>query len=284
MVQARTKACAALVLSLLVSLSGATDLRVVSKSNLERTGYLITVDRNAPRAINAAKVLQRSGFTVVAVTAIPAKSKRRSCRLTMSKALKLLIAADDEWGYIFQEDIARNEWTTTLPDIVNYEKADPDYVYLGVCMDWHGTPPSISSHHHSNEIGKYVVACGKCAHAQGVSKQGAKKILSWFKQQDDAYTQKANSIAGWDKTPEGEAAGLDDRSFDAPVMKMCLKHGGYPVVKNSEVSPWDRSHRGLFYQDRKEYPTTIDATKKSGCAWKDGKFDCASIENKGGRR
>jgi hypothetical protein len=227
--------------------------RALGHSSLyTRTAYLTTADPNSVRARSSATLLQKIGFGVVFVEVdanVPArisKTKRLGkCKEASMKALQMVLdAPGDAWGYIFQDDIALVDDTDpagAMEQIVKAETLTGLYNFLGVCgpVPWYKLHDG--KHYEHIALEKEVKlekekarTCGKCFHAQGVSKRGAAELLKI-------------------------AAASPMRSIDTIVQGWCVREdvAGFDVVGMELRSPENRNHRGLFYQARTKFESII---------------------------
>jgi hypothetical protein len=221
--------------------------RALGHSSLyTRTAYLTTADPNSVRARSSAALLQKVGFGVVFVEADAiTKTKLGNCKEASMKALQMVLdAPGDAWGYIFQDDIALVDDTDpvgAMEQIVKAETVTGLYNFLGVCgpVPWYKLHDGKHYEHRALEKEEKLEkeksrTCGKCFHAQGLSKRGAAELLKI-------------------------AAASKMRSIDTVVQGWCVREdvAGFDVVGMELKNPENSRHRGLFYQARTKFESII---------------------------
>jgi len=190
-----------------------------------RKAFLITTDISNERTRNSALILEKVGFAVIFQPVIPHPNKMVSNRLTHMELLrKISVDKTEPWGYIFENDIKiSNESYRVNPDIIAWESAHTEFMFLGICMSKDVLPRS-----------KFY--CGNCGHAYGVTPIGARKLLNFSLNQDSSR----------DLHPQ-----------DTITFAWCVQEKGFPVVGMKYHSPQYDTHFGLFYQDRHRFPSRI---------------------------
>lgn len=200
----------------------------------QRKAFVITVDLDGARARFARHVLTTVGFDVVLIKAVydadpPVSLKRTHMQLWEHIATH---CADDEWMYIFEDDVNVLE-SLTIAQLLSYERhaAPTGMFFLGCCMNkWNGvtqTSTSIDGHavHH-------VRGGVRGTHAIAYSKAGAQAMLAFAQRTDQARQRHVDVIT------EAFTTTFKD---GVPVMRMDL---------HSDI----HGHNGIVFQDRRRFP------------------------------
>jgi len=212
-----------------------------SHTNISRIAYLLTVDVNSPRTRRSQAILERVGFQVQLHIADIMDDKVLSNKFAQVAVYRKIISDDIRpWGYIFEDDIVlvgtshnhiENE---TIDFSVERDLVGPSgseasnlyFAYLGICRE--------------NKDACVEHCCGRCAHAYGISKVGAKLLMEFGdKFQKQYVTHDANRYQDW----------MTDL--------WCTSLGGFPVLFGNKQSYQDSSHFGAFIQDRKTFKSII---------------------------
>ena len=197
---------------------------------MKRTAYLLTVNFFSERAKHPKKLLENIGFDVHIFCAIHYSytndDKMRSCLDSHMQIIQNALLRDEEYFYIFEDDINLVE-EITLEEITQYEKLTKDYFYLGCCE---ASVTSFKTEHFINGHQVYNIQGDiRGNHAFCLHKQGAQKIL-------DLYSSNKLTIAdGFSK-----------------LLKLQV-----PCVRHDLISPCNSGHKGIFYQDRKKFSSFI---------------------------
>ena len=195
-----------------------------------RTAYLLTTNKFSPRAQFSKKILETIGFTVKFFIAIPNNDKVLSNKLSMMNIYNIIVNENENWGYVFEDDINVVE-PIFLDEIVQYEKISHPFFYLGCCMMNDGetlksTGLTINNHQVTNICGGV-----RGLHGIGISKEGAKELLVF------AYNSR-------------------ERYMDCILEKFAEIHPAN-IVRYDLISPQEKGHRGILFQDRHQFPSTI---------------------------
>jgi len=196
---------------------------------MSRKCYLLTCDESSSRTQFSKNILEKVGFSVEMFLAIPHKNKVISNKNSMMEIYSRISHGNDEWVYVFEDDVNLLE-DITLEEIIKYESISSIFFYLGLCVydSNNFTTNDIKISNNSVTIVKGGI---RGLHAIGLSKKGAHELLH--------YSCASNEI----------------------FMDVCLENFSltYPanVVRYDLVSHLDDSHRGVFFQDRKQFPTTM---------------------------
>jgi len=240
-----------------------------SHTNISRIAYLLTVDVNSPRTRRSQAILERVGFQVQLHIADIMDDKVLSNKFAQVAVYRKIISDDIRpWGYIFEDDIVlvgtshnhiENETidfsveryifeddivlvgtshnhieNETIDFSVERDLVGPSgseasnlyFAYLGICRE--------------NKDACVEHCCGRCAHAYGISKVGAKLLMEFGdKFQKQYVTHDANRYQDW----------MTDL--------WCTSLGGFPVLFGNKQSYQDSSHFGAFIQDRKTFKSII---------------------------
>jgi len=209
---------------------------VVSLSSAKRMAYVITLNTSSPRYLQTSSLLRGFGFHVTPVQPPYIGETRHLKTLSNKAALFTAVSAvstgNDNWGYLFEDDVCMHElWDARgLSEILQSEASSPYFQYLGVC---------------SLEKPQRRM-CGRCAHAMGFSKIGAKEFLKFSQQLNHPLLASGNSP--W-KEPY----------FDIVAEGWCRQHAGFPVIGPLERSGrGEVDHYGAFIQDRVRFDSEID--------------------------
>jgi RIO-like serine/threonine protein kinase len=204
-----------------------------------RKCYVLTSDIDSDRGIFCKNILETIGFEVILFKFIPYETiekdisindkKVLSNKLSMLEIYKLIANGNDNWVYVFEDDINILEYIE-IDEIIEYEKISNMFFYLGLCCM--NNNKNIST---PNEINNHIViqVSGQIRglHAIGISKQGAKELID--------FTENYENFIYMDMILE----------------KFSEK---YPAnVVRFDLQSYIKGHRGIFYQDRERFPSTI---------------------------
>mmetsp|Transcript_25816 Transcript_25816/g.63241 ORF Transcript_25816/g.63241 Transcript_25816/m.63241 type:complete len:302 (+) Transcript_25816:120-1025(+) len=226
----------------------ASDDQTGCSSLYSRTAYLISVNETSARTVFSQGILKRVGFSKIKLEMAPnmgptVKDKTKSNKYAQLSIYKKIASGSEPWGYLFEDDINLCRSQSHLPQTIQFsvlndlvcqshndetclENQNEDFIYLGIC-----SPEQIQ--------GKGITSrfCGRCAHAYGVSRIGARRLIEY---------EKSYLIKG-------------KRHFmDAVVDSYCRESGGFPVsdIQCQRIDA-DR-HFGSFLQDQNQFPPIID--------------------------
>lgn len=193
-----------------------------------RPAYLLTTNATSKRTIFSRNVLIAIGFTVIVVPHIPNKDKVLSNKLSMQHIYSLIRDGTDPYAYVFEDDI--NVLTPiTLDEIIQYENISEQFFYLGMC-GYNGNTAKYTQLN-INGYPVFRIACNvRGLHAIGLSQTGANNLLQFSKKSAKRYMDTI----------------LEDfsRLFPANIVRYDL-HGR------------NRGHRGVIFQDRTQFPSSI---------------------------
>jgi len=198
---------------------------------ITRKAYVLTTDFNSPRTIFASNVLKRVGFEVCLVQHVPHENNIISNKLSMQKIYHMIVEGEDEYAYVFENDINIIE-EIRLPEIVQYESISSMFFYLGICS-YRTNPIWLTDKIEGHKVATVSIGI-RGLHAIGISKKGARELL------DFSNNSKYSTYIYMDMILEKFA-----RIYPAPVVRYDL------------VSPQYIGHRGVFFQDRGQFQSEI---------------------------
>jgi hypothetical protein len=194
----------------------------------KRNAFLLTMDPLSERALFSKQILEDIGFDVKLINAIPHEDKVMSNKISMQYIYGLIKDSEDEYGYVFEDDINIIE-PIKLEEIIEYEKISEIFFYLGLCEYKNNctlTNIKINDHDVYSKSG-----CIRGLHAIGLSKIGATKLLEFSKEKND----------------ERYMDGVLD-SFSLIYPANCVRY---------DLESYISGHKGIIFQDRNRFPTTI---------------------------
>lgn len=224
-----------------------------------RTAYLISVNATSSRTVHSVGILQRVGFSKIELELAinmgdSKREKTYSNKMAQLNIFEKIANGSEPWGYIFEDDItlcrSQSHLQQTNPAFqfsvfeslichtnnrdTCLEMQHRDFVYLGICspLEIH---PSVSQERKQmfHPAQRY---CGRCAHAYGISRNGAKRVLEFEK----SYRSKGK------------------RNFmDAVIDSWCRQSGGFPVSDMQCERKDAKLHFGSFIQDQHQFPSII---------------------------
>lgn len=204
-----------------------------------RKAYVLSANTSSARYRQTFFVLKEFGFEVLRVEpdfhGYEKEDKAFSNKHGLLEALKLILKGPDPWGYIFEDDIHKNENSNdTLTQLIQAETRDGLFLFLGICPT-------------ENTLKQHQYTCGRCTHAIGASKVGASKLIAFSKS-----TKESDRLFNGN-VPQAEPY------LDVVIEKWCLINGGFPIFGPYEGSSRaHHTHFGTFVQDRASFSSTID--------------------------
>jgi hypothetical protein len=194
-----------------------------------RTAYLLTTNPTSERTLFSHQVLSQVGFRVVLVPHIPHEDKVVSNKISMQNIYRMIHEGEEEYAYVFEDDINLLE-PISLQEIVEYESVSPVFVYLGVCC-YHKLK---ATRIHPDIAGHPVITVAggvRGLHAIGLSKAGAQNLLEF-------------------------SHGFPDEPYmDVILENFSIQHPANVV--RFDLQSYIPGHRGVFFQDRRRFPSTI---------------------------
>lgn len=198
---------------------------------ISRSAYLLTCDKKSYRTISSKKILEEIGFDVKMISCISNENKVLSNKLGMQIIYELIKKENEEYSYVFEDDINLVE-KISIEEIAQYEEISKMFFYLGCCL-CDGGVKNIGLKIYEHEV--FAVSGGvRCLHAIGLSKMGAKELLNFSKKTNEIY-------------------------MDIILEEFSKK---YPanIVRFDLESPLNQGHRGIVFQDQKMFPSTIHSS------------------------
>jgi hypothetical protein len=221
-----------LILCLILIIIGSIFLTIINTKkesfNISRKGYLLTCDETSDRTKFSKDLLENIGFDVVIFKCIKNENKVLSNKISMQTIYEMILKGNDEWGYVFEDDINTLE-DIKINELIQYENISNSFFYLGTCgydnKDNLYNPESVNGHKVAMVNG-YV----RGLHAIALSKDGAKELLDFSKKSLEIYMDVI----------------LEEY---AQLIK--------PNIVRYDLESYIQGHRGIFFQDRDKFPTTI---------------------------
>jgi hypothetical protein len=195
-----------------------------------RPAYVLTTNKSSERTLFSKAVLEKIGFSVILVQHIPHEDNVMSNKITMQHIYELIVNGDDDYAYVFEDDINVLE-PIHIDEIIQYEQISKMFFYLGACT--YGNNWKQTTNHNTNINNHPVYTMSgfvRGLHAIGFSKSGASTFLEFSKASNERY------------------------------MDMILEQFSliYPAnIVRYDLESYIRGHRGILFQDRAKFPTTI---------------------------
>lgn len=195
-----------------------------------RTAYLITVNSTSPRTRRTVGILEGVGFDVrLAFALANRRDKVVSNKLAQLLIYEQILAGPDAWGYVFEDDVMLvGESRERFEDKVHFtvagnlpalEAEGLPVVYLGICNPGSPYPepvfhtsgvPLFHSYNASEVPPRPNRYCGRCAHAYGVSRAGARLLLEYSRKIEKRYMDTKQTIQRRSSDSKGYS-GMDQR-------------------------------------------------------------------------
>ena len=198
------------------------------QDNQVRTAYILTCDETNDRSIFSKNVLENIGFNIIFFNCIKNENKVLSNKISMQKIYEIIANGEEEWVYVFEDDINILE-DIKIDELIEYENISDKFFYLGTCGFVNNYKIYNDTKIRGNEVVK-VKGMVRGLHAIGLSKNGAKELLE--------YSQKSSKI----------------------YMDMILEEFAQlnnPNMVRYDLESYISGHRGIFFQDRNKFPTSI---------------------------
>jgi hypothetical protein len=203
--------------------------------NVRRNAYLLTCNEESERTKFSKSVLEKVGFNVIVVKCTPNENKVLSNKNSMIQIYETIANGTDEWSYVFEDDINILE-DIDINEIIEYEKISDLFFYLGMTSE--NPTFQLTEHKINNHQVAKVKGNVRGLHSIALSKNGAKELLLFTKEYDEKYYM--------DK---------DKDYMDMILEKFSEK---YPAnVVRYDLESYIQRHRGIFFQDRNKFETTI---------------------------
>ena len=198
---------------------------------MSRKAYLLTGDINSERCQFSKNILEKVGFEVNVFIFFPHENKLTSNRISMLAIYELIANGNDEWVYVFEDDINIME-DIKIDEIIQYESISEHFFYLGLCIAPENRNDTLYLNKNKINNNDVVIIKGnvKGLHAIGLSKNGAKELINFEKRYHESW-----------------------------IMDMILEE--FSILYPANVVRYDLEylpgHRGIFFQDRQKLPSTI---------------------------
>ena len=195
-----------------------------------RKAYVLTPNKLSDRTIFSRNVLEQIGFIVVLIQHIPHENNVLSNKISMQHIYEMIVTGEDDYAYVFEDDINVLE-PIDITEIIQYEKISRLFFYLRACT--YGNNLNKATKHNTTINSHNVFTMSgyvRGLHAVGFSKAGAAIVLEISK------------------------------SIKEPYMDVILEQITYTYPSNIvryDLESYIRGHRGIIFQDRKRFPTTI---------------------------
>jgi hypothetical protein len=175
-------------------------------------------------------VLENIGFNVIVVNAILHSDKVLSNKISMMHIYNMIQNSHEEWAYVFEDDINVVE-PIHIHEIIEYEKISQMFFYLGCCMMNDGETLQNTGYTINNK--PVIKICGgvRGLHGIKISRYGTTKLLEFINTSTNRYMDCI----------------LEDFSRIYPAN----------IVRYDLVSPQIYGHRGVLFQDRHQFPSSI---------------------------
>lgn len=206
-----------------------------------RIAYMLTCDEKSDRSIFSKKVLEKIGFDVRIIKCINKGNNKIekiiSNKIGMKNIYEIIKNSNQNYSYVFEDDINVVE-EIKLFEIIKYEKISEMFFYLGACSANFPTARNTGKVVNGHSV-YAVTGVVKCLHAIGLSRKGAEELIKFFEQEE-----KENKLQKKEET------------MDSILEKFSLKNPAN-IVRYDLKSPINPGHRGVIFQDRNRFPTTI---------------------------
>jgi hypothetical protein len=200
--------------------------------NETRNAYLLTCNENSERTKFSIDVLEKIGFNVIIIKCLFNENKVLSNKESMMSIYNLIINGQDDWAYVFEDDINILE-DIKIEEIIKYEKISDMFFYLGLCVVDTNNPNYLYSNEekiNNNDV-KIVKGNIRGLHSIGISKKGVNELLSFSNDYKDY------------------------EYMDMILEKFSEK---YPAnVVRFDLESYIPGHRGICFQDRDKFQSTI---------------------------
>ena len=194
----------------------------------KRVGYILTLNPESERTVVSKNVLENIGFDVIIIKAILNDDKILSNKISMQYIYSLIIDSQNDYSYVFEDDINVIE-QIQLDEIIEYEKYSEMFFYLGICENIINAKKTDIKIRNNDVYNKNGFVYG--LHAIGVSKKGSVELLKFSRDSKERYMD--------------VILGKFSEIYPANVCRY-------------DLESYILGHRGVFYQDRNLFPSTID--------------------------
>ena len=203
--------------------------------NETRNAYLLTCNENSERTKFSIDVLEKVGFNVIIIKCLFNENKILSNKESMISIYNIIANRKDDWSYVFEDDINILE-DIKIEEIIKYEKISDMFFYLGLCV-YNNENITLNKEKINNNDVTIVKGNIRGLHAIGISKKGVHELLSFLNDYNDYNTN------------------IDYQYMDVILDKFSEK---YPAnVVRFDLESNTPGHRGIFFQDRDKFQSTI---------------------------
>lgn len=202
---------------------------MAESKQISRNAYLITVSETSDRCISSKSVLKSIGFNVVVCVALPDKNPLLSLKKTCEMIYNFILNSEDEWGYIFEDDVDKLE-NINLDEIVEYEKISNGFFYLGMCKYGNNTMTQTKYNINNHPVFQ-VSGCVRGAHAVAFSKLEMEKYINFSKNFKIEYVDIIYELY----------------TINNPAL-----------IVRADLQSYIPGHLGIIYQDRNKFGSIID--------------------------
>jgi len=193
----------------------------------KRCGYILTLNPQSERALFSKNILENIGFDVTFIQPIPNADKVISNKISMQYIYSLISNSENEYSYVFEDDINMLE-EIKIDEIIEYEKISDMFFYLGIC-EYNMNAKNTGIKIRNKDVYSKSGFC-KGLHAIGLSKKGSIELLKFSKESNERY-------------------------MDVILEKFTKL---YPAnVCRYDLESYISGHRGILFQDRKKFPSMI---------------------------
>lgn len=142
---------------------------------MSRKAYVLTLDSTSRRARHAKEIFDIVGMEVVYCDVIKDENRRVGHRKSMLEILKKVENSEEEWAYIFEDDVQFYEYIGP-PRLKKFEALSENFYYLGCYSQ---SEPEKTDEVIDDEVPVYRIKkdFARLSHAFGISKKGAKILL-----------------------------------------------------------------------------------------------------------
>ncbi len=194
-----------------------------------RKCFILTGNQYSERAQFSKNILEKIGFIVKFVNFIPYENKVLSNKISMQYIYGLISTGNHEWTYVFEDDINILE-DIKLDEIIEYEKISSKFFYLGACM-YGNNKNSLNKNKINNHDVITIHGNVRGLHAIAVSKQGAQELLF--------FSHK-----------------LYNHEYMDMILEKFVEINPANIVRY-DLESYIKGHKGIFFQDRNKFPSTI---------------------------
>jgi hypothetical protein len=186
------------------------------------------MDDESERAVFSKKVLENIGFDVIFVKPLYNDNMVLSNKISMQHIYSLIISSQNDYSYVFEDDINVLK-EIQLDEIIQYEKFSDMFFYLGICEYSNANTINTGIKINNNDVYRKS-GNSRGLHAIGLSKKGAEALLQFSSESTEIY-------------------------MDIIVEQFSKI---YPAnIVRYDLESYINGHRGIVYQDRMRFPSTI---------------------------